>query len=125
MADIAYVYIADGMSDWELGFITPEINTSRYFKQGREPYVVKTFGLRGDPVATMGGLRILPDLVIDEVSTQQAALLLLPGSDTYHILTRLDVFTADTLDAWYKLYVSHEPHHFFQLMQLLPQQISA
>jgi hypothetical protein len=83
MGNVVYIYLPDGMADWELGFITPELNTGQYFKQGREPYVVQTFGLSGEPVTTMGGLRILPDLAIDKVGTEQSALLLLPGSDTW------------------------------------------
>jgi transcriptional regulator GlxA family with amidase domain len=48
-----------------------------------------------------------------------------PLEFAYHILKQLDVCTADTLDAWYKLYVTHEPRYFFQLMQSLPQRMSA
>ncbi len=48
-----------------------------------------------------------------------------PLEFAYHIVKRLAVFSDETLDAWYKLYTTREPHYFFQLMQSLPLQPQA
>jgi putative intracellular protease/amidase len=33
-----------------------------------------------------------------------------------HVLKVLDVFTPETLDSWFKLYQTHDPKYFFELM---------
>lgn len=33
-----------------------------------------------------------------------------------HVLQVLDVFTPETLDSWFKLYQTHDPKYFFELM---------
>jgi putative intracellular protease/amidase len=78
-----YIYLVRGFADWELGFITPELSSGRYFKAGIEPFTVKTFALTDATVVSMGGLRVIPDCTIDEVSSAEAALLLLPGSNSW------------------------------------------
>jgi hypothetical protein len=39
-----------------------------------------------------------------------------------YILARLDVFTEETLAAWYQYFSAGEPRYFFEMMQTLPQQ---
>jgi putative intracellular protease/amidase len=46
-------------------------------------YRVRSVGLSGDPVLTKGGLRILPELTIAELSPDDSALLILPGADIW------------------------------------------
>ena len=80
---IAYVYAFEGMADWEIGYLTAELASGRYFKTGVERINVKTFSSGREPVVTMGGLRIIPDLPPDSVQTDTAALLVLPGGDSW------------------------------------------
>lgn len=77
-----YAYVLDTLSDWETGLAVAELNTQRFFKNpgGLE---VKTFALTRDPVRTMGGITILPDHGITEVKKENAALLILPGAETW------------------------------------------
>src|SRR5690606_37199511 len=42
-----------------------------------------TVGLTRDPVTSIGGLRITPDLALDELRAEDAALLILAGSDLW------------------------------------------
>lgn len=44
-------------------------------------YRVRSVGLSKDAVVTKGGLRILPELTVDELSPAKSALLILPGAD--------------------------------------------
>ena len=205
---IVYVYLPDGVADWELGFILPELHTGQWFKRGLPPYAIKTFAQTADPVLTMGGLRVVPDLVLDDVAVDGAAIVIFPGSygwlkpgheralgkagdflkqgvlvgaicgatiafgragflnDYEHtsndlgflksvcpdykgelryrnepvvtdrnlitaagtaplefarnILEKLDVFSARSLEAWYKLYKTQDPRYYSRLMQSLP-----
>lgn len=60
-----------------------EISSRRYFKDGARKYVVKTVGLTKNRVTTMGGIKILPDLTVEDVTEEGAGLLILPGGDTW------------------------------------------
>jgi putative intracellular protease/amidase len=46
-------------------------------------YDVKTVGINKDPVTSMGGVRILPDLTLADMTAYDAGLLVLPGGDTW------------------------------------------
>jgi len=79
----AYMYLLDGMADWEPGLVIAELNTGRFFKRKGERLLVKTFALAPMPITTMGGLEITPDLVISDIALRDAALLLLPGGNRW------------------------------------------
>jgi putative intracellular protease/amidase len=204
---IAYVYVFDTIADWEFGYIIAELNSGRYFKHGTTKCIVKTMSLTKDSITTTGGIRITPDITIDECTKDDASVLILPGGDTwleaihmpivekakeflnenilvaaicgatlafgqaglldhcnhtsndldymksvapnykgekfyrqkpaitdgklitasgvaplefaYEILKKMDVFYSETLEAWYQLYVTHEPRYFYNLMNSL------
>lgn len=71
-----YVLLFDGFSDWEIGFVLPEIR-----KAGR--HQVFTVGFSTEPVTSMGGLRVVPDATLAEIYKQQTALLILPGGQVW------------------------------------------
>lgn len=209
MKKFAYLYVCDTMADWEPGYVISELHSGRYFKEKTLKYEVKTVGLTTNPITTMGGVKILPDLTIQKLTTHGAGLLILPGGDTwleplhtpvfpkvreflaghipvaaicgatlglaangflddhkhtsndleymkalcptysgesfyqhqpavvdgdlvtasgvaaldfaYAILKKLEVFLPATLDAWYKLYQTHDAAYFFALMNSLPR----
>ena len=70
------------MADWEVGHAIAELSSQRFFAE-RKDWMVKTFSLSKEPVVTMGGIRIVPDLSADEVTTEDAVMLILPGADTW------------------------------------------
>lgn len=78
-----YMYVFDTMSDWEVGYLTAELNTGRYFKKGLKPLKVTTVGIDKNPIITMGGLKVLPEITIDECNVEVNDLLILPGGDTW------------------------------------------
>ncbi|WP_152393132.1 DJ-1/PfpI family protein [Paenibacillus guangzhouensis] len=77
----AYAYVLDSMADWELGFVIAELNSGQYFKNQGSRIPVKTVGASKHPITTKGGMKILPDLTVDEMSHETSAILLLPGAD--------------------------------------------
>jgi len=78
-----YLYVCDTMADWEIGYLTAELNTGRYFKKGLSPCKIVTVGIDVSPVTTMGGLKILPDISVAECDLKSADALILPGGDTW------------------------------------------
>ncbi|WP_019913567.1 type 1 glutamine amidotransferase family protein [Paenibacillus sp. HW567] len=83
MNNTVYLYVFDTMADWEIGYLTAELNSGRYYKKGLAPSKIVTIGIEKTPVTTMGGLKILPDLKLDECSMESADALILPGGDTW------------------------------------------
>ncbi|CAJ37321.1 type 1 glutamine amidotransferase family protein [Methanocella arvoryzae] len=203
-----YLYVFDTMADWEPALLIAELRLGRYFKDRTLKYEVATVSLTLNPVTTMGGVKILPDMTLAELSAEDVALLILPGGNTwlepfhapvfpvvrellersipvaaicgatiglganglldrhkhtsndlgflkaccptyageamyvnkpavcdgplitasgvaplefaYETLKKLDLFAPATLDAWYRLFSTHEPEHFYALMGSLP-----
>ncbi|MBY0201781.1 putative intracellular protease/amidase [Paenibacillus intestini] len=204
MKNTLYLYVFDSMSDWEIGYLTAELNSGRYFRKGLAPVQIVTVGLEKTQVITMGGLKITPDITVDECNITSVDALILPGGNTWtedihrpilkfaemclqegivvgaicgasiglaqagmldsrshtsndlaylkmicpsytgeeyykldvavtdgklitasgvaplefsvHVLGALDVFSPETLDAWYRLNKTHEPQYFYALM---------
>nr|WP_278044631.1 DJ-1/PfpI family protein [Paenibacillus solani] len=46
---------------------------------------VKTVGATKSPITTKGGMTILPDTTIEEITLESTAILLLPGADQWHV----------------------------------------
>ncbi|HNW91522.1 MAG TPA: type 1 glutamine amidotransferase family protein [bacterium] len=82
-ASVVCLYLLPGMADWEAGLALAELHTGRFFRKGVAPYAVRTLAVTREPVVTLGGMRIIPDVVIGELAPEQLALLLLPGSDQW------------------------------------------
>lgn len=83
MNHTVYLYVFDTMSDWEIGYLAAELNSGRYFRQGLAPAKIVTVGIEKTPVTTMGGLKIMPDLTVDECSMNSVDALILPGGNTW------------------------------------------
>lgn len=83
MNNTVYLYVFDTMADWEIGYLTAELNSGRYYKKGLAPSKIVTVGIEKTTVTTMGGLKILPDIKLDECSIESTDALILPGGDTW------------------------------------------
>lgn len=75
-----YLGLYDQLADWEYGHVAAQVSLQQ-FQQRPGRYEIKTVGLTVDPIRTIGGVRMLPDIVLSEVSLDDAAMLVLPGSD--------------------------------------------
>ncbi|MDO4275058.1 MAG: type 1 glutamine amidotransferase family protein [Eubacteriales bacterium] len=79
-----YVYVLDTAADWELGHITSELNSGRFFKKDVQPISLRTVSYSKEPIKTMGGLTVMPDCFIDDIVVNEKSVLLLPGADTWN-----------------------------------------
>ncbi|MNO33812.1 putative protease YdeA [compost metagenome] len=81
MKHTVYLYVFDTMA--EIGYLTAELNSGRYYKKGLSPSTIVTVANEKTLVTTMGGLRIMPDITVDECSMGSADTLILPGGNTW------------------------------------------
>lgn len=72
----AYLLVFDGLADWEPALALCEINKSGKFD-------VATVGFSAEPVTSMGGLRIIPDLTLADVDPDRAAVFIMPGGERW------------------------------------------
>lgn len=76
MKSKAYLFIFDGLADWEPAYALCEINKSGRFE-------VVTVGLSETAITTMGGLSITPQITLDRLDPSDVGLLILPGGDLW------------------------------------------
>ena len=79
-----YVYVLDTLADWELGHVTSELYSGRFFKKDAQRVLLKTASLTKEPIHTMGGLAIMPDCLVEDIVVSETSVLLLPGADTWN-----------------------------------------
>jgi len=77
-----YVFVFDGMADWEAAFAIAGINNPQ-FQRDPGRYRVVAVGSTMHPVTTMGGIRLLPDVTLDEIELSRSAMLILPGGERW------------------------------------------
>lgn len=78
-----YVYVLDTLADWEIGHVSAELNSKRFFKKDAQQLVVKRVSFSKEPITTMGGMKIVPDCLIGDIVMKESSVLLLPGADTW------------------------------------------
>ena len=81
-AQPVYLYVTDTLADWEAGHAIAHIE-KRSWQRSPDRYGVVTVGATRAPVTTMGGVHIEPDLAVDDVELDRAAMLILPGAETW------------------------------------------
>lgn len=67
-----HLAVYDTFADWETGHTTAHLT--------QNGFTVRTVGPTTDPVTTMGGVRIQPDLALGELDPGNSALLILTGA---------------------------------------------
>jgi putative intracellular protease/amidase len=80
---IVYLYVFDTMADWKVGYLSAELNSKRYYREGVKPLKIVTVSVDKNPVITMGGVKILPDIGHEELIIEDTAALILPGGNTW------------------------------------------
>jgi putative intracellular protease/amidase len=76
-----HLFVLNTMADWEPGFAIAHIN--RPMPGISSGFRVRTVGQDKTPVRSMGGLTIVPDLSLSEISPSGSAMLILPGADLW------------------------------------------
>ncbi|GAO29937.1 type 1 glutamine amidotransferase family protein [Geofilum rubicundum] len=70
------VFLFDGFSDWEISYLTPEINKSELFE-------LVYFSPSGDLVTSMGGLQVKPTKSLKDLAFEDLEMLILPGGTAW------------------------------------------
>ncbi|KDN75442.1 thiamine biosynthesis protein ThiJ [Streptomyces olindensis] len=70
-----HLAVYDTLADWETGHATAHL--------ARAGHEIRTVGPSTAPVTSIGGLRIQPDLALDDVRPEDSSLLILPGADLW------------------------------------------
>jgi putative intracellular protease/amidase len=78
----AHVALYDTLADWETGYLLVELRTGRFTGT---PWNVVTVAESAEPITTMGGLRIVPDMVLADLDPAASDLLVLTGADIWDI----------------------------------------
>lgn len=82
-----HLAVYDTYADWETGHTTAHLT--------RRGHRVRTVGFAaGDPVTTMGGVRVLPDLALADLHPEDSAMLLLTGAGLWDTGDALAPFAA-------------------------------
>jgi putative intracellular protease/amidase len=76
----AHVAIYNALADWEIGYLLVELRTGRFTGN---PWNIVTVAESREPITTMGGVRILPDMLLDELNPAASNLLILPGGEMW------------------------------------------
>lgn len=77
-----HLAVYDTLADWEYGYAVAGINDPQ---MQREPgrYRVATVAETSDPITTAGGVRIAPEVTVDQLTPDDSAMLILPGAHTW------------------------------------------
>lgn len=67
-----YIFLFDGWSDWEIAYLSPEINKHPSFE-------LIYFSKTAKPVVSMGGLQVQTKLSLENIDENDIDLLILPG----------------------------------------------
>ena len=78
-----YLFVTDTLSDWEPGNVLAELRSGRYLKDPALKYHVVLCGRTMEPITTMGGIRMVPEVLISDIRPVPDDVLILPGADTW------------------------------------------
>ena len=76
----AHVALYDTMADYEIGHLLAELRTGRYTNVR---FDVLTVAESRDPVTTMGGLRMIPDMLLSDLDPAASDVLILCGAEMW------------------------------------------
>jgi putative intracellular protease/amidase len=76
----AHLAVYDTLADWEVGYLLVELRTGRFTGT---PWSIVTVAESPEPMTTMGGVRILPDMQLNDLEPASSNLLILPGADIW------------------------------------------
>lgn len=79
-----HLAIYDTLADWEAGHAVAYLRNTEYHRPPRDVFEVVTVSpVAGQVVTTAGGVRILPDLALEDLRPESSALLIMPGADLW------------------------------------------
>lgn len=79
-----YLLVFDGFADWESAHALCGITMSGKCE-------IVTVGFSSEPIRSMGGLKVLPDVTLEQVNLKEATLFILPGGTMWEQGSRPEV----------------------------------
>lgn len=83
MKKILYVYLLDTMAEWEVAYLLQGIGMQAQLGITEDPVELKMVSHNLDPIKTLGGFTILPDISLDEMCLDDMVGLILPGGQKW------------------------------------------
>ena len=77
-----HLAVYDTLADWEYGYLAAGVNNPDFRRTPGE-FRIETVGAAADPITTLGGVTITPDITLDDVDPAASAMLVLPGAQTW------------------------------------------
>lgn len=78
-----YLVVVDTLADWEIGYLTAELHSRRFFADPLRDFQLLKAGLNRNAVTSMGGVTHTPDIAIADIQMNANDLLLLPGAEIW------------------------------------------
>lgn len=72
----AYLWVMEGFADWEPAHAVAELRRTGGYR-------VEAVALTASPVASMGGIRVVPSKTVNQVDPSDVAVFILPGGDRW------------------------------------------
>jgi putative intracellular protease/amidase len=97
----AYLVVVDTLADWEIGYLTAELHSRRFFANPLADFGFRKVGLSTAEVTSMGGATHVPDLALADLRLEPGDVLILPGGERWDQpeLRPILEFARDALDA--------------------------
>lgn len=76
----AHVALYDSLADYEIGYLIAELRTGRYTSTS---FDIVTVAESTEPITTMGGVRMVPDMRLSDLEPAASDLLILSGADMW------------------------------------------
>ena len=77
-----HCFVFDILADWEHGFAVAGINNTQFHRVPNR-WQVRTVAMGREPIVTSGGVRMIPDMTLDELNPSDSRMLILPGGDVW------------------------------------------
>jgi putative intracellular protease/amidase len=77
-----HVAVFDTFADWEIGYASAHILRPSW-QRAPGQYTITTAGPSREPITTMGGSRITPDISVADLQPADSAMLILAGGDAW------------------------------------------
>jgi putative intracellular protease/amidase len=79
MVSMVHVAVYEDLADWEIGHALASLRGG-IGQRSPGSFDVRTVGVTTEPVVTMGGLRIVPDMALADLRPADSSMLVLAGS---------------------------------------------
>ena len=91
MPEIVRLFVFDSFADWEAAYAVAGINSYRQFQLQPGRYAVRTVGASAHAVRTIGGVTVVPEMTLQDLTPTSSAMLILPGGTAWDELKNSEV----------------------------------